>query len=59
MGDRTGRAVRRVARVENGDVDTDSSSGNEILEEVVRSPLGRVRAPAVLAQSTMDPGHAA
>ena len=61
MGDRAGRAARRAARVENvvledADVDADSSSGNESLEEVVRAPLGRARPPAVVAPLAMDPG---
>ena len=61
MGDREGRAARMAARVENvvledADVDADSSSGNESLEEVVRAPLGRARPPAIVASSAMDPG---
>jgi len=31
------------------DKDSDSSSDNKILEEAVRSPLGRARPPAVVA----------
>ena len=54
MGDRAGRAARRAARRENvvledADVEADSLSGNESLEEVVRAPLGRARPPAVVA----------
>ena len=42
--------------LEDADVDADSSSGYESLEEVVRSPLGRARPPAVLVPLSMDPG---
>ena len=38
------------------DVDSDSSSENELLEEVVRAPHGRARPPAVIAPLAMDPG---
>ena len=38
------------------DVDSDSSSDNELLEEVVRVPHGRARPPAVIAPLAMDPG---
>ena len=65
MADRGVRSARRAAcrngPVENAavdnqvvdnhiDVDSDSSSENELLEEVVRAP------PAVIAPSAMDPG---
>jgi len=72
MADRRERAARRAARrngpVENAavdiaevvdnqiDVDSDSSSDNEILEEVVRVPRGRARPPAIVAPLAMDPG---
>jgi hypothetical protein len=72
MADRGVRAARRAARrngpVENAavdiaevvdnqiDVDSDSSSDNELLEEVVRVPHGRARPPAVIAPLAMDPG---
>ena len=64
MADRRERAARRAARrngpVENAavdiaevvdnriDVDSDSSSENELLEEVLRVPRGRARPPAVI-----------
>ena len=38
------------------DVDSDSSSDNELLEEVVRVPRGRARPPAIVAPLAMDPG---
>ena len=38
------------------DVDSDSSSENELLEEVVRAPHGRARPPAVIAPLIIDPG---
>ena len=46
--------MRRAARVENvvlknADVEADSSSSNETLEEVVRAPLGRARTLVVVA----------
>ena len=66
------RAARRTERrngpVENAavdivgnvdiqiDVDFDLSSDNELLEEVVRAPHGRVIPPAVTAPLTMDTG---
>jgi len=72
MAERGVRAARRAARrngpVENAavdiaevvnnqiDVDSDSSSDNELLEEVVRVPHGRARPPAVIAPLAMDPG---
>ena len=72
MADRGVRAARREARrngpVENAavdiaevvdyqiDVDSDSSSNNERLEEVVRAPHGRTRPLAVIAPLAMDPG---
>ena len=61
MGHQAGQAARRAARVEkvvleDADVEANSSSDNEILEEVVRAPLGRARPPAVVAPLTMDPG---
>jgi len=72
MADRGARAARRAARrngpVENAavdiaevvdnriDVESDSSSDNELLEEVVRVPHGRARPPAVIAPLAMDPG---
>jgi len=72
MADRGARAARRAARrngpVENAavdiaevvdnriDVESDSSSDNELLEEVVRVPRGRARPPAVIAPLAMDPG---
>jgi len=61
MGDRAERAARRAARRENvvledADVEADSSSGDESLEEVVRAPLGRARPPAIVAPLAMDPG---
>ena len=65
MADRRVRAARRAARrngpVENTavdivgnvdnqvDMDSDSSSDNELLEKVVRAPHGRGRPPAVIA----------
>ena len=59
MGDRAGRAARRAARrnvaVDMAEVmdnqiyvNSDSSSDNEQLEEVVRAPHGRARPPAVI-----------
>ena len=72
MAERGVRAARRAARrngpVENAavdiaevvdnqiDVESDSSSDNELLEEVVRVPHGRARPPAVIAPLAMDPG---
>ena len=38
------------------DVDSDSSSDNEILEEVVRAPHARARPPAVVAPLARDSG---
>ena len=38
------------------DVESDSSSDNELWEEVVRAPHGRVRPPAVISPLVMDPG---
>ena len=38
------------------DEDSDSSSENELFEEVVRAPHGSARPPAVIAQLAMDPG---
>ena len=42
--------------LEDADVESDSSSENEILEEVVRAPHGRARPPAIVAPLAMDPG---
>ena len=58
MGDRAARRESRRENVvfEDADVDSDSSSGNETLEEVVRVPLGRAIPPAVAAPLAMDPG---
>ena len=61
MGDRAERAARRAARRENvvledADVEADSSSGEDSVEEVVRAPLGRARPPAIVAPLAMDPG---
>jgi len=38
------------------DVDSDSSSDNERLEEVVRAPNRRARPPAVISPLAMNPG---
>ena len=72
MADREVQAARRAARrngpVENAaveivevvdnqiDVDSDLSSDNELLEELVRAPHGRARPPAVIAPLEIDPG---
>ena len=37
-------------------MDSNSSSDNELLEEVVRAPHGRARPPAVIAPLELDPG---
>ena len=37
------------------DVDSDSSSDNELLDEVVRAQHGGARPPAVIASLAMDP----
>jgi len=62
------RAARKNEPVENAavdiaevvnnqiDVDSGSSSENELFEEVVRAPHGSARPPAVIAQLAMDPG---
>ena len=42
--------------LEDADVNADSSSGYESLEEVARSPLGRDSPPAVVAPLAMDQG---
>ena len=42
--------------LEDADVDANSPSDNEILEEVVRAPLGRARPPAVVDPLAIDPG---
>jgi len=64
MADRGVRVARRAARngpLENaamdiaGNVDSDSSSDNELFE-VVRAPHGRARPPVVVAPLAMDPG---
>ena len=72
MVDRGVQAARRAARrngpVENAtvniagvvdnqiDVESDSSSDNKLLEDVVRAPHGRARPPAMIAPLAMDPG---
>ena len=38
------------------DVDSESSSDNELLEKVVGAPRGRARPPAVIAPLAMGPG---
>jgi len=37
-------------------IDVDSDSSSEILEEVVRAPHGRARPPGVVAPFAIDPG---
>ena len=50
-------AVDIVGNVDNHiDVESDSSSDNELLEEVVRAPHGRERPPAVIVPLAMDYG---
>ena len=65
MADRGVRVARRAARngpLENaamdiaGNVDSDSSSDNELLEEVVSAPHGRARPPGVVVPLAKDLG---